>query len=165
MTTRSTPGRTCALFLAVWLALVATASAQAPTCEINAANGGGAAATSNVTVKDGELTYDAGYVESWRTHPAKRRPTDEEWQAFESAMSEIDVWDWAPRYATPEGATTLDGTSWRIELRCGERKIVTTGFEAYPSDTDVKAAAKTMSSRFLKFTMALDKLGGGMFVF
>ena len=100
----SSRGRTCPRFfraaVVISLAFHDISFAFASSCEIEAWNGGGAAVMSKVTVKNGELAYDAGDFESRRAGPAKRRPTEEEWQAFESAMREIDIWHWEPRHST-----------------------------------------------------------------
>ncbi len=82
-----------------------------------------------VMLEDGRLHYRV-----WRADgPATETvvdPTPEAWGAFLRAVEEAGLWSWAPRYASP--GLIMDGTHWSIELEVGERRVVSSGSNAYP---------------------------------
>lgn len=56
-------------------------------------------------------------------------PSAPDWETFWTAMDQIDVWGWQPRYDDQE---ILDGTEWSIEISDEARSVRSYGSNAYP---------------------------------
>jgi hypothetical protein len=72
------------------------------------------------------VTYGPGYVSE---KECSVRPTEEQWTTFLEALDSLRVWRWRERY---QSSTMLDGTSWKVEIRWGDKVIKSSGSNSYP---------------------------------
>ncbi len=131
---------------------------EAPPPEAFAFFIGGYTGTSHRVVwEGGDLRYERlGYgFEPDALEPEEEfaRPAPD-WAAFRAALDRLDVWSWAASYE-PEDLI-VDGTQWSLELRWGERAVVTGGSNAYPG----VGATVSGSNTFRAFLRAVRKLTG-----
>ena len=82
------------------------------------------------------------------------KPDAETWQNFWETLEEINIWDWERDYKpdTP----ILDGTSWKVDIKYGEKEVLSSRSNAYPPSSEGE-----MSDEFLKFCRAVSNLCGG----
>jgi len=147
----------------VMLCVVDFAYAENSTCEFAAELVHGPATPIRVSAKNGELTF-----QDHAGNASKRRITVEDFAVFRSTLDEIDIWEWNASYAiphSPAGSLRYDGSTWSISVRCGSASISTHGVEAYPGDSDPKVASPVATPRFRKLQSAIEKLGGGAYIF
>jgi hypothetical protein len=65
--------------------------------------------------------------------------SDEQIEAFFSALELIQVWDWRSDYDPEDvGATVDDGSSWSFIASDGPRQVRCGGVNAYPSYADAR---------------------------
>ena len=102
----------------------------------------------SVRVEDNKLIYKKNDKETILEPDAKA------WQKFWETLEEINIWDWEREYKpdTP----ILDGTSWKIDIKYGEKEVLSSGSNAYPPSSEGE-----MSDEFLKFCQAVSDLCGG----
>jgi hypothetical protein len=80
--------------------------------------------------------------------------TPETWRRFWRTLDDLGVWDWAERYEPPDGIR--HGTVWQIGIERGERRIVSSGSNAYPG-----ASGHDRTPEFERFCRAVSRLVGG----
>ncbi len=78
-------------------------------------------------------------------------PSLAQWESFMQTLDKIGVWNWQPEYSNPG---ILDGTSWRVEIAWGNKKILSQGNNNYPG-------GEYDSNEFQTFIRALSILIGG----
>lgn len=89
------------------------------------------------------LTYEtSGFP---RPKITKVVPSAEQWRAFWEKMEDVKVWEWRGRYEP--NAVVYDGVSWGLQIEHGNRKVTSSGNNAYPSE-------------FGKFREAVRELAG-----
>ena len=104
-----------------------------------------------VVWKQPALIYSAGKGPYKISPELPFTPTAEQWRNFWRTLERIGVWTWGPDYYQP----VLDGTSWELKLRRGDRSLSSSGSNAYPgSDTS------DPSREFEAFLRALSRLVG-----
>jgi hypothetical protein len=55
------------------------------------------------------------------------------WARFATKLDTLNVWSWSSSYADE---TVLDGTSWAVVIHWGERRLESSGSNAYPQSWD-----------------------------
>lgn len=76
-------------------------------------------------------------------------PTPAQWAAFARAVDRAGVWAWEREYADPG---VIDGSSWALLLRDGERRIRAEGMNAEPAGFEafVRAVRRLIGGRPLE---------------
>ena len=111
-----------------------------------------------IKVKGSQLRY---WKDQWPTQPSTicKELLSQDWQRFLERLSELDFWNWLSRYHPEE--LILDGTVWSVRVSHGEVTQKSSGENAYPADSDVKAISTgEYSQRFNFFLDALTELVG-----
>jgi hypothetical protein len=60
-------------------------------------------------------------------------PTADQWRRFWRTMDQIKLWDWLAEYPNP---LVADGTHWDLDIAFGDRRIKSSGSNAYPGGTN-----------------------------
>jgi hypothetical protein len=106
---------------------------------------------------DGErLRLDCVGPNGWRDS-ASFRPNPSEWERFWRAASRLGVWQWADGFdrGRRDGVPT-----WSLQLAVADRRLRTTGFEAYPP----LAEGPKRTPVFAGFCAAVSRLVGDRLV-
>jgi hypothetical protein len=82
------------------------------------------------------------------------RPSPREWDRFWRAVARLGVWQWADGFE--RGRATGEPT-WSLELALGNRRLRTSGFDAYPP----LAEGPQVTPLFASFCAAVSRLAGG----
>ena len=85
-------------------------------------------------------------------------PSEEEWQKFWDKMDKIGIWKWIEDYDCPD-LIVLDGSSWNLKIELGDKKLESSGSNAYPGE-NVEESVPDQSKYFKKFLNALRSLTG-----
>ena len=90
----------------------------------------------DVTLTNGELIYNCHDGDGPTLQPdgGLITPTEEAWAEFHSALDRAQAWQWQPRYEPDE--LIVDGTSWSVEIRWGDRTVKSQGSNAAPDSFD-----------------------------
>ena len=75
------------------------------------------------------------------------KPDKQMWSKFWEEVNEINIWEWDRKYKPEE--RIVDGTSWKINIKYNDKEIVSSGSNAYPSN-----------SEFTRFCDAVSELVG-----
>jgi hypothetical protein len=102
-----------------------------------------------VRLVNGRLRYQADFS----TLPEKISPTAKEWETFWATVQRCDLWNWALHY---DDSDICDGTQWEIEVTLGERRLRSSGSNAYPG-----GEGTGYSKCFRLLLRAVRKLVGG----
>ncbi len=86
-------------------------------------------------------------------------PSKKDWIKFWKKMDNIDIWSWLKNYE-PQGMAVLDGYYWNINIEFGDKKIKSSGSNAYPGDAANEIVDVDMSKLFKKFLAAVKELTG-----
>ena len=116
--------------------------------KFTAALGGYGGDNYSVRLEGDKLIYKKNYEET------VLEPDAEAWKEFWETLEEINIWDWETSYKpdTP----ILDGTSWKVDIKYGEKKVLSSGSNAYPPSSEER-----MSDDFKEFCQAVSDLCGG----
>lgn len=101
----------------------------------------------------GTLIYQTGDFGSAEGETTQVVPSEEQWQGFWAEVEKAGAWSWRPDYTRP----VLDGTSWSLELRHGDKRIKSGGSNGYPGSDD---EGYEPGSAFDIFLQALIRLTG-----
>lgn len=128
--------------------------------EFHASIGGYMGPSYRVELEDGVLIYTKMGRGSEEQQVVELQPTDEDWSEFLETLDDIDVWSWKKRYENPG---VCDGTSWSFRIAVDDRKLETSGNNAYPGLSHTEAFERNEPSHapFDAFTEALQTLVGG----
>jgi hypothetical protein len=91
------------------------------------------------------VTYGLGYVAG---KECSVRPTEEQWATFLEALDSLGVWRWRERY---QSSTMLDGTSWKVAIRWGDKAIKSSGSNSFPKAFQAYLKAVSMLLAGLPF--------------
>lgn len=80
-------------------------------------------------------------------------PSPESWNKFWVSLDSINVWIWQERYDNPD---ICDGTHWEIKIEIGNRRVVSSGSNAYPPK-----GSSSESRNFKAFCKAVSALVEG----
>lgn len=83
---------------------------------------------------DGEaLRYEAfGPHNLSKPAPKMASPSAEQWRAFWKKMEKVRVWEWCVEYEPK--AVVADGCRWSLQIELSERKVTSSGRNAFPGD-------------------------------
>lgn len=101
-----------------------------------------------VELKDKKLIYNKNDKET------VLNPDRQVWENFWKRVEEIDIWNWKRSYK-PE-SDIVDGTSWKINIKYGDKEVLSSGSNAYPPSSKVK-----VSEEFSRFCEAVSELVEG----
>ena len=82
------------------------------------------------------------------------RPSLREWERFWQAVARVGVWQWADGF---ERGGRGGEPTWSLELALDRRRLVTSGFDAYPP----LAEGPEPTPAFASFCAAVSRLVGG----
>ena len=99
---------------------------------------------------DGSLVWS--FVVGQRAEEEAFEPSAAAWERFWREVDRLDVWSWAESYE-PEGVV-MDGTYWSVALDQGDRRVRSSGANAYPEGDDP-------GRDFRALCRALSRLAGG----
>ena len=85
-------------------------------------------------------------------------PTDEEWKDFWKKMDQLGIWKWLKEYS-PQYTYVSDGYYWKVNMELGDKKIESSGFNAYPGDNG-EIVDMSMTRSFKIFLDAVEILTG-----
>jgi hypothetical protein len=88
------------------------------------------------------------------------KPTIEEWSKFIAELNAAKVYKWDDHY---KGLRMADdgGFYWSVELQLGERRFISDGNTAFPTDGDLKSANDPKNYvSYEKFNQAVSRLIG-----
>jgi hypothetical protein len=104
------------------------------------------------------VRWDSGHLKLESLGPrslsAVLRPSLREWERFWHAVTRLGVWQWADGY---DRGGRSGSPSWSLELVVGDRRLRTSGFDAYPP----LAEGPEPSPEFARFCAAVSRLVGG----
>jgi hypothetical protein len=91
----------------------------------------------SVELKEGVLTYAyskpvRNFPSEWDSGSKEIRPSREQWQAFRSALDQLNVWCWQQDYPNPG---VCDGTGWSVEIAYSDKSILSGGSNCFPDPT------------------------------
>ena len=87
-------------------------------------------------------------------------PTVQQWIDFKTVIKSINAWEWGPNYLTPG---VCDGTQWELNINYGNKRIKSSGSNAYPGTKDDDISFNCSSTpEFNAFVDVLGVLLGGM---
>jgi hypothetical protein len=110
----------------------------------------------SVKIEDQTIFPVSDFLQSANTN--KKIPSDEEWKDFWIKLEQIGIWKWNKSYS-PQDMLVLDGTVWNIKIEFGNKKIESSGSNAYPGN-NIGETNMNMSKSFKKFLDALEELTG-----
>ena len=101
---------------------------------------------------DDHLTWTARGVD-FEEQREVCRPRARSWERFWALLDEAGAWDW------PEdcGALAMDGTTWSIRIKRGERDLRSGGVNAWPGSVGVEAQE---TPEFRRVRQGLSRLVG-----
>jgi hypothetical protein len=79
-------------------------------------------------------------------------PPPAAWGRFWAVVDRLDVWTWAESYEWP--GEVMDGTYWSVALERGDRRVRSSGSNAYPDGAEP-------GRDFRALCRALSRLAGG----
>jgi hypothetical protein len=105
------------------------------------------------------VRWDGQRLRFDRTGPRARdsltfRPSLREWERFWQAVARVGVWQWADGFERGGGGGEQ---TWSLELSLDSRRLVTSGFDAYPP----LAEGPEPTPAFASFCAAVSRLVGG----
>lgn len=86
-------------------------------------------------------------------------PSEEEWKDFWKIVDQIGMWNWLEQYS-PQYNEVWDGYYWNLKIQLGNKKIESSGSNAYPGKQIGEIVDADMSSSFKMFLEAVEKLTG-----
>ncbi len=109
-----------------------------------------------VKLINGQLMYYRSHAPlPWHQINAKEiLPTVQQWIDFKTVLNSINAWEWVPDYFTPG---VCDGTQWELKINYGNKRIKSSGCNAYPGTKDDDMIFNL--SRTPEFTAFVDALG------
>ncbi len=124
--------------------------------------GGFFAENHRVKLENGQLMYQ--YCDaplSWNQIDAKEIfPTVQQWIDFKTVINSINAWEWVPNYFT---LGVCDGTQWELKINYGNKRIKSSGCNAYPGTKDDDMNFNlSRTPEFTAFVDALALLLGGV---
>jgi len=86
-------------------------------------------------------------------------PSEAQWKKFWASVDGAKAWKWSTRY---ENEAVQGGTSWGLQMEHGEKKLKSSGRNAYPNDEDVTKGTQepTPSKAFRQFRKGIEALLG-----
>lgn len=98
---------------------------------------------------DGSLAWT--FTVGRQTEAESFEPPPAAWERFWAVVDRLDVWGWAESYEMPD---VMDGTYWSVALDRGERRVRSSGANAYPDGDDP-------GRDFRALCRAVSRLAGG----
>jgi len=108
----------------------------------------------SVELRNKKLIYNKNDTYNKNNKKSVLKPDREAWEKFWKILKEIDIWKWNRSYK-PEN-DILDGTSWKIDIKYGDKEILSSGTNAYPPYSKIE-----VSEEFSRFCNAVSELLGG----
>jgi hypothetical protein len=137
--------------------------------ELKLAIGGASPPSFRVEQRGDSLVYHVREFdpESFTIREVERTitPSAGQWVRFWRAMDAVDLWHWQPSYTNSDAE---NGTNWGVEIAFGDKKVRSSGRNAYPTgEAEPADAADTESNApegddlFRTYLRAVEDLLGG----
>jgi hypothetical protein len=85
-------------------------------------------------------------------------PEPKKWDRFWMVCERANIWRWEKSY---DAYGIVDGTSWAIHIKIGDREIHSEGSNAYPGD-DFSKNKEEYPKPFRTFLRAVSRLANGL---
>ena len=109
----------------------------------------------SITIEDGKILPSDKFHYFKKVHEFII-PSEKEWKEFWKKMDQINIWNWCGDYE-PEGQV-LDGYFWNLKIKLSDKKIKSSGSNAYPGDAIGEIIDYHISSSFKMFLDAVEEL-------
>jgi len=85
--------------------------------------------------------------------------SESSWQEFRAFVDRIGIWDWKSHY---DDLDVIEGAQWTLEINWGEKKLCSSGSNAYPLLESETGSFGGYSKAFSEFLEGLRRLLGGV---
>jgi hypothetical protein len=137
--------------------------------DLKVAIGGAAPPSFRVELRGDSLVYHVREFdpESFTIHEVERAitPSAAQWARFWKAMDGVDLWHWQPSYTNSDAE---NGTNCSVEIAFGDKKVRSSGRNAYPTGeaepadaADTESSASEGDDLFKTYLRAVEDLLGG----
>ncbi len=136
-----------------------TAASSTPPTHLEVRIGGFFGKTFEVRLENSELVYKVFENITLLRKTERIHPTAEQWQAFNAAVTRLDVRRWRSQY----NSEMADGTQWSVKLGYGGKEIATWGNNAFPGIRNPRTVVSIGDGphRLSAFNQAVSDLLGG----
>ena len=118
--------------------------------------GGWGMRESTLKLSNGKLLYETTDATFIRTHSETITPSNQQWIDFRAALDDIGIWKWQYEY----NSYICDGSCWEVKISYADKKLVSVGFNNYPSADGTPSRSSESTRTFRRLIRAVRELIG-----